>query len=189
MRAWNRFAVFVSFCVSIFAGIGFSTWYSKEISQKTQNIFLNRKYYIPVLLIIVIATFELWPKTVPMQTVQPREVDRWLSEKEENFNIMEFPLTSSLSAPQMLYTKYHDKRIAFAYGTYFPYWYRMEYPELEQCPDPDCIDLLKSWDVKYVILSLDDIPKGPKLEKRFKLSKNLKLVHQFENEYIYKLIE
>ena len=189
MRAWNRFALFVSFGVSLISGLGFSKWYTNELSKENKIFKLINEKTFASLIVITFAMFELWPQTTPLQPVQPRKVDIWLSENQGNFNIMEFPLTSSLSAPQMLYTKYHEKRIAFAYGTYYPYWYREKYPELEHCPNVDCIRLLKTWEVEYVLLSIDDKPVGPQLEKKFRDSESLKLVGQFDTEIVYKIIE
>jgi hypothetical protein len=58
----------------------------------------------------------------------------------------------------MLYTRYHGKRIAFAYGTFFPYYYREQFPELARCPDEACLDRLRSWQVKYVLVNLEALP-------------------------------
>ena len=53
----------------------------------------------------------------------------------------------------MQYTRYHGKNIAFGYGTYFPYWYRQQFPELMDCPQPTCINRLRIWGIKYLLVN------------------------------------
>jgi hypothetical protein len=141
------------------------------------------------MLIIALAIFELWPGSIPLQPVEPRPVDLWLAEQPGEFSIMQLPLTSALSAPQMLYTRYHGKRTTFAYGTYFPYWYREQFPQLERCPEPACLELLRDWDVRYVLLNLSDKPNGPILEQQLDQVDGLRRVTQLQNIVIYQLLE
>ncbi|HEY44873.1 MAG TPA: hypothetical protein G4O11_12910 [Anaerolineae bacterium] len=166
MRAWNRFAVFAIMGLSLLAGLGFASWVTQELAPPsyTQEIRHRRKQ-IAGIIVVALVIFELWPGRIPLQNVQPRPVDEWLAMQADQFTIMELPLTSALSAPQMLYTRYHGKRIAFAYGTYFPYWYRQEFPELLDCPDLACLDLLQSWDVRYLLLNRQALPEGSQLEE------------------------
>jgi hypothetical protein len=102
---------------------------------------------------------------------------------------MELPLTSALSAPQMLYTRYHGKRIAFAYGTFFPYYYREQFPELAQCPAQACLDRLRSWQVRYVLLNLEALPPQATLRQTIEASSSLVHVGQFDNIIVYQLLD
>jgi hypothetical protein len=101
---------------------------------------------------------------------------------------MELPLTSALSAPQLLYTRYHGKPISFAYGTFLPYWYRQQYPELEDCPEADCLARLRSWGVSFVLLNLTDTTGGPSLEAQLDLSTGLERVTTVGDHVVYRLL-
>jgi len=131
--------------------------------------------------------FELWPGKIPLQPIQPRPVDRWLAEQPSKFTIMELPLTSALSAPQMLYTRYHDKRISFAYGTYFPYWYREQYPELKECPGNACIERLQEWDVRFLLLNREALSRESQLEADLDDSEALVRIGAFDGIIVYEL--
>ena len=165
VRAWNRFAVFTSLGLAILAGLGFAKWISLEIAPggNPMKQLLDRSRLAGII-VLVLAIFELWPGRIPLKPIEPRPVDRWLAEQPDQFTIMELPLTSALSAPQMLYTRFHGKRIAFAYGTYFPYWYRSQFPELMLCPEAACINRLQEWDVNYLLLNKEALPSGSRLE-------------------------
>ena len=148
----------------------------------------SRKQTLAGVVVLSLAIFELWPGSLPLQPVEPREVDRWLAARPGQFTIMELPLVSALSAPQMLYSRYHGKRTAFAYGTYFPYWYRQEYPELADCPKNACLDRLRSWGVRYVLLNLEALPLGSTLESELDSSPDLGRIIRLDQIVVYELL-
>jgi hypothetical protein len=184
MRGWNRFAVFVNLGISLLAGLGFAYWINNEIKPKTPH----SKIALAPIVFIVLAAFELWPRPVPLQPIEPRPVDLWLVAQPDQGSIMELPLTSALNGAQLLYTRYHGKPIAFAYGTYLPYWYRQQYPELERCPQTDCIDRLRSWGVAFVLLNLDDPSGGPRLEAELNQSPALERIIKIDDYIVYRLL-
>jgi hypothetical protein len=183
MRAWNRFAAFVSLGLSLLAGLGFAAWVEQELRPA------RRKVIIPATLVLALAIFELWPGSIPLQPVSPRSVDLWLADQPGDFTLMELPLTSALSARQMLYTRTHGKRIAFAYGTYYPYWYRLQHPELQNCPDSTCLELLRAWEVEFLLLNLHDLPTGPALESLFERSPALERAIELEGIVVYRFVD
>ncbi|RME56543.1 hypothetical protein D6779_10440, partial [Candidatus Parcubacteria bacterium] len=150
MRAWNRFAAFASLGLALLAGLGVDTWLREEVL--TGKDASSTRLVWTMVIVLGVAIFELWPGSIPLQPVKPRAVDLWLASQPEDFTIMELPLTSALSGPQMMYTRYHGKRTAFAAG-YLPYWYREQFPELEHCPADACIARLRSWEVRYILLN------------------------------------
>ena len=184
MRAWNRFAAFTSLGLSLLAGLGFALWISAEVKPKNSHL----KTGLATLAFIALALFELWPGPIPLQPIGPRPVDLWLAAQPEQGSLMELPLTSALSAPQMLYTRYHGKPISFAYGTFLPYWYRHQYPELEQCPESECVARLRSWGVSFVLLNLSDSSGGPSLEAQLDLSPSLERVTTVGDHVVYRLL-
>jgi hypothetical protein len=100
---------------------------------------------------------------------------------------MELPLTSALSTPQMLYPRYHGKRTAFAYGTYFPYWCRQEFPGLLNCPDSACLELLQSRDGKIPLLNREALPEGSQLEVAMDQTEELNRLVKFDWMIAYQI--
>jgi hypothetical protein len=189
MRAWNRFAAFYSLGVSLLAGLGMAAWSTAENGPRASHLGSIRKKNLAVIAFIALAAFELIPRAIPLQAVAPRPIDGWLAEQDVTGSIMELPLTSALSAPQMLYTRYHGWPITFAYGTFLPYWYRQQYPELERCPEAECLDRLRAWDVRYVLLNLADIPAGPAMQPLLDQSGGLVRVTRIGDYVVYRLLE
>lgn len=181
MRAWNRFAVFVALGVSLLAGLGYAAWERLELKPS------QRARTVAIAAALGLSLFELWPGEIPLQPVEARPVDYWLADQPGEFTIMELPLTSALSARQLYYTQIHGKRIAFSYGTFYPYWYRQQYPALQDCPHASCLELLRSWGVRYVLLNLEAAPDGPELRLRLDRSVALREVTQLEGIVVYRL--
>ena len=184
MRAWNRFAAFTSLGLSLLAGVGFALWLDAEVKPKNSRL----KTGLAALGFVALALFELWPRPIPLQAIGPRPVDLWLAAQPDQGSLMELPLTSALSAPQMLFTRYHGKPISFAYGTFLPYWYRQHYPELERCPEADCLARLRSWGVSFILLNLKDTSGGPSLEAQLDLSPSLDRVTTVGDHVVYRLM-
>jgi hypothetical protein len=184
MRAWNRFAAFTSLGLSLLAGLGFSLWINAEVRPKNSHL----KTGLATFAFMTLALFELWSRPIPLQPIGPRPVDLWLSAQPEQGSLMELPLTSALSAPQMLYTRYHGKPISFAYGTFLPYWYRQQYAELERCPESECLARLRSWGVSFILLNLSDTSGGPSLEAKLDLSPILERVTTVGDYVVYRLL-
>lgn len=189
MRAWNRFAGFFALGLAILAGIGYSAWIEGEVRGGSEPApGRSRKERAAGIIVLSLAVFELWPGQLPLQPVEPRAVDHWLASQPGQFTIMELPLNSALSAPQMLYSRYHGKRTAFAYGTYFPYWYRQEHPELARCPEEACLKQLRAWGVRYVLLNLDALIPGSALETTLDSTRDLRRITVQDRIVVYQLI-
>lgn len=185
MRAWNRFAAFASLGLALLAGIGMDVWLQDEVYSKER--VLSGRVMLSIMVVLGVALFELWPVRIPLQPIGPRAVDLWLASQPDDFTIMELPLTSALSGPQMLYTRYHQKKIAFAAG-YLPYWYREQFPELLECPENACLDRLLSWDVHYILLNREAMTgENSGLEVALDASSALRRVGNFDQIVVYRL--
>lgn len=186
LRAWNRFAVFFSLAITVLAGIGYATWLRREVTSKSAGS--SRRIWSSGLIVMALAVFELWPGSIPLQKIEARTVDTWLARQPGQFTIMELPVLSALSAQQMLYTRYHMKRTAFAYGTYFPDWYRQSFPELQECPKASCLQRLREWEVRYVLLNQEaEDPRG-RLELELDRSTDLEYVIELDAIRVYRLL-
>jgi len=189
MRAWNRFAVFVSFGISVLAGLGCAAWLKQEVGPEgLPGHRAGRRIDRAGAVLLALAVFELWPGTIPLQPIEPRAVDRWLAQQPGEFTIMELPVGSALSAPQMLYTRYHGKRTAFAYGTYFPIWYRKSFPELADCPQAACLDRLREWEVRYLLLNQEALEPDSQLASALDRAPALRRVTQVGHIVVYQLL-
>lgn len=189
MRAWNRFAIFVALGLAVLAGAGYSSWIKDELLRGSPSTGVGlRRVRTAGVIVLALAVFELWPGRIPLQPVEPRAVDLWLASQPGQFTIMELPLNSALSAPQMLYSRYHGKRTAFAYGTFFPYWYRQQYPELAECPAQTCLERLRSWGVRYVLLNMDALIPGTTLETDLEASHDLRRITRLDQIVVYELL-
>ena len=186
LRAWNRFAVFFGLAVTVLAGIGYASWLRREVMTKTTGS--SRGIWLSGLIVMSLAVFELWPGRIPLQEIEPREVDTWLAEQPGQYTIMELPISSALSAPQMLYTRYHMKRTAFAYGTYFPIWYRQSFPELQECPKESCLERLREWEVRYLLLNQEAEDPSGRLEQDLARSSELEYVIELDAIRVYRLL-
>jgi hypothetical protein len=183
MRAWNRFAAFSSLGLALLAGLGFAVWLNTEVKPMNSRV----KTGLAIAGFLTLALFELWPRPEPLQVVEPRPVDLWLAAQTGQGSIMELPLTSALSAREMLYSRYHGRPITFAYGTYLPYWYRQQYPELAHCPESACLERLRSWEVEFILLNLDDPSGGPDLEYQLDHSPGLERLVTIGDYVVYRL--
>jgi hypothetical protein len=72
--------------------------------------------------------FELYPGSAKLVSPGPHAVDLWLASHPQTATIIQMPLLSALSGPQMLYTRYHAQRLASGYGTYFTVTFKQMYP-------------------------------------------------------------
>ena len=185
LRAWNRFSAFASLGISFLAGLGLAVWIDTEV--RPRSAALNASFAI--LAFILLALLELWPVQIPLQTIAPRPVDTWLAARPEQGSIMELPLTSALSAPQMLYTRYHGRPITFAYGTFLPYWFRQQYPELQACPGDACLARLRSWGVVFLLLNTADATVDPQLEAELDRSPSLSRLASVGSHVVYKVLD
>ena len=174
MRGWNRFAVFVALGMAALSGMGMAAW-RRRASRRA------------VLILFALLLLELWPLRIPLQPVKPRAVDLWLASQPGEFTIMQLPLESALSGPQLLYTRYHGKRIAFAYTTFFSRWYRDQFPELGRCPSSACLRRLREWKVRYVLIERD-ARGGERLVQQFRQHPAFRWVGQWDDQAVFLLI-
>jgi hypothetical protein len=111
--------------------------------------------------VLGVLLFTLWIGPMKLVTVKPRPVDAWLASQPAHSVLMQYPLSTALSGPAMLYTRYHHQPVVYGYGTYFPFIFRDQHPELEDFPADTALDQLAEWQVCYVLIdtaALSDLP-------------------------------
>lgn len=182
VRTWGRFSLFVLIGLCLLAGAGIVRW----LRARPRRI-----QHVAGAGIAVLVVFETWVGPIGLVPVEPRPVDRWLAEQPGQVAIMQYPIFVALSGPQMLYTRYHGKRIVFGYGTYLPLTYRQRHPELLTFPADAALDTLREWGVHFVLIQTDALDSP--LSEPFTLADvtaqpRLRHVATLENQAVYELL-
>ena len=197
MRSWGRFAVAASLGLAVLAGLGLDSWYRRELLKDgATSRHARRGLWLAAMVFAALVLFEFWTGPQPLVRVEPRPVDEWLAEQPGQFAIMQYPIHTALSGDQMLYTRYHGKRVVFGYGTYLPILFAQRHPELAGFPDSASLDRLSDWTVRYVLVDLSAIPPagqnlsgdiGPDLLAEIASQPRLELTGTFDTIQVYRL--
>ncbi len=152
IRSWGRFSLWVMLGVSLLAGAGLLL-----ALHEIERPALRRARLAIAGVALAFMLFEAWIGPVHTVPVEPRPVDLWLAQQPDDAPIMEFPLSAALSGPGMYYTRFHGKPVTYGYGTYLPFLYRQQHPELLIFPADQSLDLLVTWGVHYVLVTTDTL--------------------------------
>jgi len=169
MRTLYRFGLMTTFAVSILAGMGATRILGGSRSSRRVAARLSRDIasesepprekspwgrIVGCVLLVGLVAFDFCsvPLAYGFSDVKAQPLDRWLAALPGDAVIMQFPLTRALSGNTLYRTKYHGKRAAYGHGTFYPTPYQYAMPVLGSFPSKECLDLLKSWDVKYVLV-------------------------------------
>ena len=164
-----------------------------------------------LLLLVEIATFNLTVYPVPVWGEVP-EVYSWLS-GQGDVRVIELP-ASSLGPGGHIYggwglgflpeypvdytirdglsmylSTYHWKKIVNGRSSYFPFFYKRIYTEMQAFPSERSMDLLKGLDIDFVIWHWDWVDEGmrPEYEERLAQTPGLALERDFGNEVVYRV--
>jgi hypothetical protein len=139
LRSWGRFAFLAAMTVAVFAGFGFDRFLRHEIKSGRYGV----RWAIVIVVILVL--FEFYPGPAQLIKPGPRDVDRWLANQPIEGTIIQMPLSSALSGPQHYYSIHHGQSVASGYGTYLPILFENKYPQLQDFPSPESLDVLRNW--------------------------------------------
>jgi uncharacterized membrane protein (UPF0136 family) len=149
IRTWTRFGVIALFGMAVLVAFGAATWHKREILPKNSRL-IQRVAWLGV---IGFTLFELWWAPLPMITpVLERPVDQWLRNQPGSEAIIEYPLNSSFSGQQLVYTRAHGKPIVHGYGLFLGFMLGRRHPELLIFPNRASLELLSQWQVRYVLI-------------------------------------
>lgn len=148
IRSWGRFQFFVMLGFSLLAGAGLLHWLHHLRQPKMQRMKL-----VISLAVILLMFFEVWSGAPQVSRIEGRAVDDWLAAQSDNAPIMEFPLSTALSGPNLYYTRIHGKPVTFGYGTYLPLIYPERHPTLLTFPSDEALDQLEAWGVHFVLVT------------------------------------
>jgi len=147
MRDWRRFSFIPTLAVAILGGMGASRLLASRHGARRAVISV-------VLLALLLVDLAAVPLPFGVSLARPRPSDEWLAQQPGEFAVMQFPFRARAYAGPSLYGMMtHGKPLAYASGmTFFPLPYTAKLETLYAFPSAECIDLLKSWDVKYILV-------------------------------------
>jgi hypothetical protein len=160
-----------------------------ELEHKPTRRSGLRKWSAAVLLAGLIF-FEFYTGPQALITPGPRPVDLWLASQPRRTTLVQMPLVSALSGPQMYYTMHHGQRIISGYGTYLPILFEANYPELLDFPSDESIDVLASWPgggVETILIDESDVPAGDSLWQAVAVQSRLQLEAIVGSVAVYRL--
>jgi hypothetical protein len=187
IRVWARFGILTTLAVSVLAGIGLDVLLSRigtGWSRRSTNLIGGG--ILGLLLLDLLAVPPLWPISVPyMSRVKPRAVDLWLRGQEPGA-LVQFPI--SLQGTHQYYAITHRKPIVMGYGTFVPAHFRAAEPALEAFPAEESLEVLRDWQVRYVLIDSDAYGSSwPRVRGRVDDFAALTLAHTARGIYVYTL--
>lgn len=182
-RVWSRFGLMTMFFVALLAGWGTAEF--SDIIQKRFN-FRNTNLILGVSLVfLVLLDFTAVP--LPMSKIEPRPVDIWLGKIKEQFTIIQLP--DATQGPQLLYTIYHNKRIANGCGAFLPPQFNIDLYGLKSLPDKNSIRILRKMGIRYLLLNREKYgEKWKELSAKLEMSKSLKKVGVFGEIVVFAVL-
>jgi hypothetical protein len=146
MRAYARFGVLAALAVVVLMGLGWA-------ALLRQPGWARRGQWLTlVATCLLLADFWSAPYAWGTTRVEPTEASKFLSAAPPGL-VMQMPLASSQSGPALFWGTYYDKPISYGYDTFEPAEWRAARDTLQAFPDDATLDLLKSWGVRYIVVS------------------------------------
>ncbi|MBI5181708.1 MAG: discoidin domain-containing protein [Nitrospirae bacterium] len=191
LRVPARLAIFVVLSLSLFAAFGV-----KFLMERLKGNY-GRIGLVSVLTAIILIEYNAFsaakPPLDPIETGNKiPAVYKWLAKQKGDFGIIELPTGESVLPGDLIYiyfSIYHWKGLFNGYSGYFPPAYNLIKEAVKGFPDALSKGLLKDIGVRYVILHGKrydaEILKG--MKAAFFKDKDLKLVSQFDDDYVYEL--
>jgi len=190
MRVPSRLNIIVMLSLSVLAGYGLH----KLLNYKSSNL----KILITLLLSIVIIFESYVPVGVAITPAGDDipDVYKWLSNESGEFTIVELPTgnmranTLDYDTKYMYYSTYHWKKLMNGYSGFFPPKYLEILELLQTFPSHESISVLKSLQIKYVIIHSGDLDQDRWNDMKNEIDinyKDLKLVKVFDQDYVYEV--
>lgn len=190
MRVPSRLNIVVMLSLSVLAGYGLH----KLLNYKSSTL----KILITLLFSIVIIFESYVPFVVAITPAGDDipDVYKWLSNESDDFAIVELP-TGNISANSldydtryMYYSTYHWKKLVNGYSGFFPPKYFELIEKLHAFPSKESIRVLKSLDIKYIIIHSGNLDQDRWYDMKNEIDNNykdLKLAKVFDQDYVYEV--
>lgn len=151
MRAFARFGVLVMLAAVVLMGLG---W---RALLQLGPLWLRARPVFGTTLAALLILLDFWtgPYAWGTSRVEPGKLSQFLAGQPNGPNdiVMQLPLESSQSGPALYRRVYYGKPIAYGYETFEPPEWRSARPALEAFPSIAALDVLKSWGVRYIVVS------------------------------------
>ena len=179
LRAIMRFGFFVPFFISVAAGLG-SDWLLQKFNGK-QKLAVTA-------LILGLVIFDFYPGAfTDFSKVQPRAVDNWLAQQEDEGAVMQLPFYQ-LENQEVIYGQLiHGKPFVGGFFNAFPpEQYRRIKPAMEGFPSPESVAMLREMKVRYIVVDVKEYGSLTELRASCE-SLGLKFAGDFEGEAVFLL--
>ncbi len=107
-----------------------------------------------VLTALVCLEFAVVPLGCGYTEIVEQPLDRWLAALPAGTRLAQFPLVRALNGSALYRSRTHGQPIAYGHGTFYPPAYTAAMPVLGRFPSAETLDLLRSWDVRYVVVGV-----------------------------------
>ncbi len=190
IRVPSRLGVLVCLAVAVLAGYGVARL-EGELKEWGAGRWLRRAIAAAMAL-IVIAEYASFPLSVVPIGVGPRipPVYRWLAEQEPDAIVVELPADDDLLNSRYAYfSTYHWHRMVNGNSSFMPEPYRDIVRGLDGFPSRDAVDLLKSLNVRLVVLHGDfySAERLRRIQDRLTNNPDLLPVGRFGNDQVYRV--
>ena len=182
-----RFGVFAALAIAVLAGAGTSRLHARLSSQnpKVSNSFSRTSLTVAVIGVILFEYLAV-PPPFGMLRVKPQPTDEWLAEQSGEWAVMKYPLSRALQGTSHYGLQIHGKNIVYGYGSFIPRTFLDQMDVLSRFPESDCIDLLKKWGVRYVLLYAQSYGQAwAELERSVAASHRLRYVTTVQEEPLW----
>lgn len=148
MRAYARFGVLAMLALAALAGLGWAV----IVRRGWRFAARNSAWF--TLLAIALALTDFWaaPYSWGTSRVQPTQASAYIASAPAGL-VMQMPLASSQWGPALFWSTYYNKPITYGYDTFEPPDWARYKPVLARFPDKAALDLLRSWGVRYIVVS------------------------------------
>lgn len=148
MRAFARFGVIVALAMTVLLGL---IW-SASLRQGPTAVRRNPVMATLVLVLVLIIDFWTGPYAWGTSRVAAGETARYLAQQPAG-TVMQMPLDTSQSGPALYRRVLSGKPVAYGYETFEPPAWHARREELQEFPDKAAFEVLREWDVRYIVVS------------------------------------
>lgn len=196
MRVFHRFGLDSSLGVAVLAGLGTAALLEQVNRRPAQAHVLPLRRPVVTgtllaacLIAIVLFDIDAAPLVYGLSDTGGTATDAWLKQQPGDFSVMQLPLVRALNGYALYRAAIHGKKISYGYGTFYPKAWRAAVTALSDFPNPEAVDLLRSWNVRYVLLGEGAYKAGlvdtagdswDKVQERLKTTSGLRYVTTFD---------
>jgi len=188
MRVMSRFGMWTGLMTAGLAG-----WGAALLVEAVRRRAANRPLTATVLTAILVAALgglvlaESYSSITTIE-LRPREVDRWLA-RQPTAPVAELPVEQALRPLQDYYLTVHGQPTVFGLqgDSFAPPIFAQRRAALADFPSDRSVALLRSWHVRYVLLTPASIPGWPALKRRVEAQPGVRYEREIGGVLVYGL--